>query len=151
MAGEKTSKLNDEAAGIILEALRAGHYRKTAAALAGIHATTFSEWMRREHEPYKSFQSMVLAAEAEAEQTQLSKITESPEPADAKWYLSRKFPDRWAETRRIDVSGRLDMGLKLNADLLRDEHARAAIITLTDAVFASGDSEPDSPSPDSDE
>lgn len=151
MAGEKTSKLNDETAAAICEHLRAGHYRATAAQLVGIHPTTFSIWMGKQREPYLSFQRAVLAAEAEAEQAQLTKITSSPEPADAKWYLSRKFPDRWAETRRIDVSGRLDTGVKLNADILRDPAARAAILTLTDALFANGYSEPDSASPGGDE
>lgn len=145
------SSLTDELAKRYCEYLRAGNYRQTAAALVGLSPTTVSDWMGKEREPYLSFQAAVREAEAEAERIQLDKIASSPEPADAKWYLSRKFPDRWAETRRVDVSGRLDMGVKLNADILRDPRAREAIITLTDALFANGYSEPDSPSDGGDE
>lgn len=135
----------------LCEHLRRGHYRVTAANLVGLHPTTFSDWMGRTREPYLTLQAAVLLAEAEAEQTQLTKVVESDEPGDAKWYLARKFPDRWAETRRVDVSGRLDLGAKLNASVLKDPRARAAVLTLTDLIFADGDSEPDSPSSGSDE
>jgi hypothetical protein len=143
------SKLTEELAKAICAYLEAGHYRQTAAQLVGIHPTTFSDWMGKEREPYLTFQTAVRAAEAEAERKQLAKIAESPDPADAKWYLARKFPDKWAETRRVDVSGRLDMGVKLNADVLRNDKAREAILTLTDALFTDGYGEPDSPGPDS--
>lgn len=151
MAKRGTEALTEALAEAICNHLRAGHYRQTAAQLVGIHPTTLSDWMGKQREPYKSFQEAVRKAEAEAEQIQLAKVAESPDPADAKWYLARKFPDRWAETRRVDVSGRLDMGVKLNADVLRNDKAREAILTLTDALFADGDSEPNSPGPDSDE
>lgn len=137
-------KLNDALAAQLLEHLRAGHYKNTASRLCGIHPTTLSDWLAREDEPYASFRIQVLAAEAEAERVQLARIFESPEPADAKWFLGRKFPDRWAETKRVDVSGRFDMGIKLNADLLSTPEARAAVLTLTDALFADGNAEPDS-------
>lgn len=151
MAKRGTEALTDELAARICTYLRAGHYRGTAGQLVGIHYTTFSKWMAMTREPYLSFQTAVRAAEAEAERAQLAKIVDSAEPADAKWYLARKFPNKWAETRRVDVSGRLDLGVKLNADLLRDPKAREAIIILTDAVFADSYSESDEPSPDSDE
>src|SRR6478735_3203177 len=144
-------KLTDELAAKVYELLEQGLYRVTVAQLVGIHHVTFAEWMAKTREPYLTFQEKVLEAESKAERTALAKIQDSPEPADAKWYLARKFPDRWAETRRVDVSGRLDMGVKLNADILRDPRAGAAIETLTDALFADGYSSADRPGPDSDE
>jgi hypothetical protein len=135
----RKSKLTEVVAEVIIEQLRQGHYRQTAAALAGIHPTTFSDWMGLQREPYLSFQERVREAEADAERIQLAKITESPEPADAKWYLARKFPDKWAETRRVDVSGRLDMGIKLNASALSSDQAREHIQGLTDWLFTDGD------------
>jgi hypothetical protein len=144
-------KLTDELAAKVYELLEQGLYRVTVAQLVGIHYVTFSEWMTKAREPFLTFQAGVLEAESKAERTALAKIQDSPEPADAKWYLARKFPDRWAETRRLDVSGKLDMGVKLNADILRDPRARAAIETLTDALFTNGYSSSDSPSSDSDE
>lgn len=152
MAGKtrgQNTKLTDELAQALCGYLRQGHYRQTAAQLVGIHPTTLSDWMGKEREPYLSLQAAVREAEAEAERIQLAKITDSPDPADAKWYLARKFPDKWAETRRVDVSGRLDMGVKLNADVLRNDKAREAILTLTDALFTDGYSEPNGPGPDS--
>lgn len=151
MARRGVEALTDELAERICVHLRAGHYRVTVSQLVGIHYTTFSKWMAMTREPYLSFQTAVRQAEAESERGQLAKIVDSPEPADAKWYLARKFPNKWAETRRVDVSGRLDLGVKLNVDLLRDPKAREAIVILTDAVFADGYGESDEPSPDSDE
>lgn len=151
MAKRGQEALTEELAAAICEHLRAGHYRQTAAQLVGIHPTTLSDWMGKTREPYLSLQKAVREAEAEAERVQLAKVAESADPADAKWYLARKFPDRWAETRRVDVSGRLDMGVKLNADVLRNDKAREAILTLTDALFTDGYSEPNGSGPDSDE
>ena len=145
------SKFTEQRLEGILAALRQGHYRKTAAELNGITGVTLSEWLAREEAEYQDFKLKVLEAEAEAEHVQLAKVTESAEPADAKWYLARKFPDRWAETRRVDVSGRLDMGIKLNADALADPSARAHIAGLTSWLFADGDSEPYSPGAGGDE
>lgn len=133
------SRLTDALAAAICELLTQGHYRNVAAQHVGIAPSTFARWMGNKTAPYPEFQRLVLAAEAEAERAQLAKITGSPEPADAKWYLARKHPDRWAETRRIDVTGRLDMGLKLNADALKSDDARAHIEALTEFFFANGD------------
>lgn len=130
------SKCNDALAQQAAEYLRQGHYRATVARLIGITPECFSDWMHKTGSPYAEFQTVVHQAEAEAEHLQLAKITESPEPADAKWYLSRKFPDRWAETRRVDVSGRIDYGMKLNADALTSDTAREHVLGLAEWLFS---------------
>jgi hypothetical protein len=150
MAGSET-KLTDELAAKICEILEQGHYRETAAQLVGIHPVTMAKWMGHSREPFTSFQRAVREAEAKAEQTQLAKIINSPEPADAKWYLARKQPNKWAETRRVDVSGRLDIGSKLDSNTFKDPEAREALSTLIQHIFANGNAEPQSASPDGDE
>ena len=146
---EHDLKLNEQLAKQFCDYLRAGHYRQTAAQLCRVHPTTVSDWMGKEGEPYASFQLAVREAEAEAIRVQLAKITESPEPADAKWYLARKDPDHWAETRRVDVSGRLDIGTKLDGNALKDPDARQALITLAKSLFASRDDDPGPDGPES--
>jgi hypothetical protein len=138
MAGAPT-KLTDGLAEKILEYLRVGHYRSTAAELCGIHETTMSRWMGYQTEPYRSFQAAVREAEAHAINTQLEKITSSPEPADAKWYLARKKPDQYAETRRVDLTGRFDVGTRLSIDTITDPAAQKALITLLGTLDSEGD------------
>lgn len=139
------TKCTEELTAEIAELLRHGHYRATVARMVGLAPETFSEWMHKDYAPFLGFQTAVHQAEAEAEDTQLRKITESPEPADAKWYLARKFPDKWAETRRVDVSGRIDYGMKLNADALTNDRAREHVLGLTEWLFS--ESEPEDGGP----
>lgn len=147
----RPSKLTEELASVIIGFIERGNYRTTAAAMAGVNDNTFKAWMLHKTEPYVSFQKRMLEAEAFAEASQLAKIIESDETADAKWYLARKFPDRWAETRRVDLSGRLDVGVKVDGSALSDPKAREALETLTDWLIDHGDTEPGSAGPDSDE
>ena len=139
MVASNAPKLTDELTARAIELLEGGLYRVTVAKLVGVSEVTFSKWMNINRAPYIEFQKRVHEAEAEAERRQLAKIIDSPEPADAKWWMARKFPDRWAETRRVDLSGRVDIGHKINPDQLKKPEARSALITLLGALDAEGD------------
>lgn len=139
-----TVKLTDELAAKLISYLEVGHYRSTAAELCGVHFTTLSRWMGEDREPYRSFQLAVREAEAKAVDTQLRKIVESAEPADAKWYLARKKPDLYAETRRVDLTGRIDVGTKLSLDNLQSPEAQKALLILLGQLDSEGDAGPES-------
>jgi len=124
MPGNMTD-LTDELAVKLCYHLERGNYRVTAAALCGIAPTTLSRWMHKEGEPYESLQRMVRIAEAQAEADSLSVVMDSMEPKDRQWYLARRHPDRWAETKRIDLQGRLELGVTLDASVFTDPDARA--------------------------
>ena len=143
-------KLTDELAAEICEHLRNGQYRKIAAQLVGIHEGTLAQWMARKYEPYKTFQTKVLAAEAESERASVAIVRDSPLTVDHKWYLARKFPDRWAETRRLDLSGRIETGLKLDANAISDPTAREHLLGLI-SYLADSDPQPSDAGENSDE
>lgn len=128
------TRLTPELAEKLVSIIREGNYRRTACMICRVHETTFSRWMASNREPFLSFQAAVREAEAEAEREQLAKIVTSPEPADAKWYLARKNPDAWAETRRVDLKGRIDLGTKLDVSKLSSPDAQQALITLLGAL-----------------
>lgn len=153
MAGEtrgNETKLTDELAAQVQEILLEGNYRSVASQIVGIHQVTFSKWMHATTEPYLSFQTMVLAAEAQAERESVRLIRMSDDTVDRRWWLSRKYPDKWAESRRINLSGRLDMGVKLDAGALKDDRARASIDYLAGQFFAGDWEEADTANPDGD-
>lgn len=80
-----------------LEAIRAGNRRETAAAYAGIGASTMYRWMADEGEPYRSFRLEVELAEAEFERATVASITShfETDPKLAMRFLEKRFPNRW--------------------------------------------------------
>jgi hypothetical protein len=111
----------------ICTALEKGHYRKTAAALAGIALRTLYNWEERGEtgeEPYESFLHAMQKAEAIAEDAALTRIIEA-QPAvpgeggrgadlwqkDA-WRMERRWPSRWGGRVRATVTDELAAVLK---------------------------------------
>ena len=87
----------------ILEAIRGGNYRETAARYAGIGTQTLGDWMAKDPE----FSGMVQAAEEFAEIKAVALVMKAAE-TDAKhaqWWLERKHPHRWGRTDRHMHSG----------------------------------------------
>lgn len=128
--------------------LASGHYRGPACKMVGISYSAFHNWLKAEGPQYDALRKAVDKAEATAEHLQLRKITQSERTEDAKWYLARKHPDRWAETKRVDISGRLDMGIKLNAQALADADAREHIDGLVSWLFTQTPESEQEPDPD---
>lgn len=99
----------------IVEAMRKGTYRSTAAKLVGIHPSTLSTWLREgEDDPesrYRRLWEEVSQAEAEWEAEQLQIINEaaaSRKPGTwtaAAWNLERHYPDRYGRNDRVTVEG----------------------------------------------
>lgn len=125
---------DEDRASIMLNALQAGAYMETAAALAGIAKSTFYDWLRRgarargaidagtldvddpDHEldvQLAEFSDAVRKALAQAEVDMLLVVNKaargdedhSPQWQAAAWRLERKNPNRWG---RRDVSVNID-------------------------------------------
>lgn len=121
MAGRPTS-LTPEVQAKILEAIRAGNYKATACALAGVHRDSLLYWEQRaeqNEEPYASFIEAFRQAEAEAESTLLAEI-KNAQPAipgeggrgadvwtSRAWIMERRWPKRWASRVRTAVTEEL--------------------------------------------
>lgn len=122
MAGRPTS-LTPEVHDAIIDSIRKGNYRSTAAAAAGVHRNRMAEWEGRGEageEPYAEFACALQKAEAEAESSLLAEIRgaqpsvtgEGGHGADlwqAKaWMMERRWPKRWAQRVRQAVTEELD-------------------------------------------
>ncbi len=84
----------------ILELVRDGNFKTTAARAVGIPHSTLGTWLQKAREgaePYASFARDLEVARAESEANALATI-KSAAPKSwqaAAWFLERAFPDRW--------------------------------------------------------
>ena len=110
----RPSKLNPERLEKILQALREGNYRDTAAEGAGIAYNTFREWEKKgeveEKGKFHDFSAAIKKAEAEGELLHIRRINRAGEEgnwqADA-WMLERKDPKKWGrkDATKLELSG----------------------------------------------
>ncbi len=113
-AGRKT-KLNDARLKKVVDGITAGLPYDTACALAGIHYTTFLNWMKRGEEDktgefFKFFEE-VKKAEAIAESVHIKNIKDAGRngvwQADA-WMLERRYPEKWGKKEQVkqEITGK---------------------------------------------
>lgn len=120
--GESHS-LSNEIQEKITKYLRAGNFRTTAAERAGVPLRTFSEWMKRGadgDEFFRAFRQAVLMAEKEAEAHAVSLVMKAAEndPKHAEWWLSHRFPERWADQERKRIRAEIkQQKLEVSVDL----------------------------------
>jgi hypothetical protein len=107
------SKLTPEVHDKIVKLVRAGNYRETACAAAGITSRTMRDWMKLGDsglEPYEAFLRDVDQAEAEAEARDVTQIAKAS--ADdwraAAWRLERKSHERWAYRGKEELTVRTE-------------------------------------------
>lgn len=108
-----SSKLTPEVHEKIVRLIRAGNYRETACAAAGIWARTMRTWLRLGSEglePYAQFAADIAQAEAEAEARDVALIAKAgtEDWKAAAWRLERKVHDRWARRDRPEVTMRAE-------------------------------------------
>jgi hypothetical protein len=109
----RPTKLNSTITHKIVNLVRAGNYRETAAAAAGISPKTLRNWLHRgakagkANAAYAQFSADLDVAEAEAEARDNKKISDAPEKdwRAAAWRLARKNPDRWGDKQRLEHTG----------------------------------------------
>lgn len=86
----------------ILQAIRMGNTRASAAEATGIHRDTLHTWTER----FPAFSDAIKEAEAYAEQEAVKAIVSQfhHQWTAAAWYLERKHPDEWGKKERVDVT-----------------------------------------------
>lgn len=131
------SKYSDELAAKAIGLARQGAYRSNIAKLCGIHRDTLYRWLADEAQPFADFAAKFVEAEAEAEQELAEAIRTSPDPIDKKWFLSRRYPERWGERKQIAMSGSVDVGAKIDASAFADDKAREHVLGIIDYLFTS--------------
>jgi hypothetical protein len=105
----RPTKFNPGLAEQIIQYIRAGAYIETAAVAAGIDKATFYAWLKKgasdDSGPYFDFALAVHQAMAMSEVRDVLLIGEAAKESwqAAAWRLERKFPDRWGQTRRVEV------------------------------------------------
>lgn len=109
MPGGRPSKLTDERAERILDALRAGNYLETAARYAGVSYDTLNEWRKR----FPEFSEAVEKARADAEARNVAVLQQAARTKwqAAAWWLERSFPGRWGRRDEVNVSGNVGVTL----------------------------------------
>lgn len=108
--GGRPTKFTQERADRIVQALRDGNFRITAAALAGVSRHTLKSWLARGRAQrrgrYRDFLVRVARAEAEAEADDVRLIHDAATAGDwraAAWKLGRRHPERWGRRRELHV------------------------------------------------
>jgi hypothetical protein len=115
----RPQKLTPEVQERIIQAVRIGCYFSSAAAAAGVHSTTLSNWMKwgeEGKEPYASFRQEMLIAE-EACEEELIQMWRAHMPKN--WmavaaFLERRHPERWSRRDITKIDNKTDIRLQVN-------------------------------------
>lgn len=103
----KLNKVREES---ILDNLRLGSSRRSAAELSGVSARTLQRWIKRgeeaESEEWERFAHEVYKAEAIAEEHAVYLILEAAKKGDwraAAWWLERRHPSQWSKRQHVAI------------------------------------------------
>lgn len=137
MAGRKT-KLTPETTDKLVQAIRMGATYQLACNYAGIHVSTFQDWMNTKPE----FSAAITQAEGDAAIKWLAMIEKhaSDQPQWAAWKLERRYPASYGR-QRVELTG-ADSGpvqVEQYAITLTDEERSARITALLEAARARRD------------
>lgn len=114
----------------ICNMLSTGNFRKIACKSAGISHRTFNDWMTiGENEssgPHRDFRQAVLDAESKAEIYAVASIIAAGkrDPRHLEWWLSHRFPERWADRSRAEYRAQLKLqhsGMVANVDISMED------------------------------
>ena len=112
----RPSKLTPEVQKRLVKAIKAGNYYEAACGFAGIHYSTFREWMIKGEKAtsgkFREFYEAIKKAENEAEVRMVAQWQQHmPENWQAiATFLERRYPDRWGRNR-------LDVNMKHSGDI----------------------------------
>lgn len=121
-------KLTPEIGEKIVQLIRTGNYRETAAAAAGISRNTLRNWMKwgaMGKEPYVDFAAKLDEAEAAAEAHHVLRITSASKEdwRAAAWILSRKYSQRWGDKVQVEIQEQIEGIFQIIEDVLGEESA----------------------------
>lgn len=134
----RPEKLTEEVQRKVVEALTLGNYRSTAARYAGVSYSTVRAWMRKGEVAtkgkFRAFFDAVQAIETHTEVVAVGDVLSKAkkDPKLLKWFLSHRFPKRWADNKpqKVELTGKDGGPLKI-------EDARSALIERLDRLAAS--------------
>lgn len=97
----------------VIEALEGGNFRNVACGYAGISYEVMKQWIAKGRSDrkgsYYDFYRAVIEAEKTAEIKSVKLIMQAAviDPRHAQWWLSHRWPQRWADKTRVrtEVSG----------------------------------------------
>ena len=129
----RPTKLTAEMHSEIVELIKVGNYIETACAVAGLHKSTFYDWMKiadasTHKNKYTNFSDAVKKAMAWAEARDVAIIARHSEKywQAAAWRLERKYPERWGRQKlEVQHSGKIDADVSHIADTDREVIKRA--------------------------
>lgn len=142
-------KLTPDLHARIVSYVRAGNFRSTAAAAAGISPVTLRDWLRRGargEQPFQQFREDVDQAEAQAEARDAALISKAAEHdwKAAAWRLERRAHRRWGRKDQLDmkqtVVSKQDPSPASAAEIMRRRFG-----AVTPAAEQDGSSPPDAP------
>ena len=125
----RPTKLTREVLEEIVRNMASCAHPSIAAGCAGVSRGAFHAWMRRGKEEPKSiygeFRNRIQTAAKSAEMRLAALIAKAAadSPDHAKWMLTHRFKRRWAETSKLQLSGKIDTGLAVMTD---EELAKSA-------------------------
>ena len=126
----RPTKLTKEIINEICQLLRAGSYIETACNFVGLHKDTYYRWAkegaRAKGGIKKIFSDSVKKAIAEAEIRDLEEIRKNDSWQSKAWRLERRFPDRWGNRQKVELSGNVEIERvrKLAEEIMREENEK---------------------------
>ena len=93
----------------ICNLIRCGNYVKPSVQANDVNYNTFLSCMNKGKkgvEPYEDWYYMIEEAKAQAEVGMVQRLHESAENGNVgvdMWHLSRMFPNRWGQTKRVEA------------------------------------------------
>lgn len=142
------TKLTPEVRTKILESLRRGNFRETAAAAAGVSSRTLRNWLRAAAagvDPvYVSFARELELAEAIGETKDVAKLARAggEDWRSIAWRLERRYPKRWGQRLNITINEELEKLLRAAEGVLDDAAFGQLLQALAEADSGTEDPEP---------
>lgn len=105
--------------------IKLGNYNTTVTQYLGIHQSTWYKWMQDGENAKsglkKELFDRIKSAESHAEirNVQLIQNAGNNTWQAAAWYLERKFPDRWGNKEKMQLSG--DVGVQIVDNIPKDD------------------------------
>jgi hypothetical protein len=102
----RPTKLTPDLQAEICKLVEAGNFRYVAGRSVGVGSRTFKTWMGKGKKEskgiYFAFRHLVLEAEQRAEINMVAVVVGAAKdrPEHARWFLERKFPQRWGSNKR---------------------------------------------------
>ena len=117
----------------LVELIKAGNYIEVACPLAGIHKSTYYDWMKKARSSkrankYTAFSDTIKKAHAFSEARDVALIARAGEKywQAAAWRLERKYPERWGRQKlEVQHTGKVEADVSYIADTDREVIKRA--------------------------